>query len=51
MAPAAVAKELLQTVQYTGNTADGNFIEFISSFWLPDSEYLKAKESVNGKLE
>jgi integrase len=45
----AVAKELLQTVQYTGNTADGNFIEFISSFWLPDSEYLKAKESVNGK--
>lgn len=45
----AVALELLKKIQYTGNTADGKFIDFISSFWLPDSEYLKSKESVNGK--
>jgi integrase len=45
----AVAMEMLKSIQYTGNTADGKFIDFISSFWLPDSEYLKAKESDNGK--
>lgn len=44
----AVAQELLKTIQYTGTTADGKFIDFLTSFWLPDSEYLKAKESVNG---
>lgn len=45
----AVAKELLNTIQYTGNTADRNFIDYITLFWSSNSEYLKAKESSNGK--
>jgi hypothetical protein len=45
----AVAKELLNTIQYTGNMADKNFIDYITLFWSSNSEYLKAKESSNGK--